>query len=151
MVYLILRLVHILFMATWIGAVFFTSGDVRRSLEAGPEHLSLLQDRVSRNVRIAGPSAILTLLSGFGLIFSLGGMASVPPAIHTAMTLAILAWAVSGFGIGGAWRKIQAGLAEGQDLATLAPLLKRMKISTMVFQTLWLVCLVLMVFRHGVA
>lgn len=149
MIYLILRLVHVLFMATWIGAVFFTSGDVQRSLEAGPEHLPLLQERIGRNLRVASPSAILTILSGFGLIFSLGGMGSVPPAIHTGMTLGLLAWAVSAVGIGGSWRKIQTGLADGHDRAALAPLLKRMKISTMAFQTLWLVCLILMIFRHG--
>ena len=147
MVYLVLRLLHLLFMATWIGAVFFTSGDVRRTLDAGPSHLALLRDRVGRSTRLAGLSGILTIVTGIGMIVLLGGMGAVSPGIHIGLTIALLALVVGGVGIGGSWRKIDAGLGEGKSVADLAPLLKRMKIATMVFQTLWLVGLIAMVFR----
>ncbi len=147
MLYPTLKLLHLLFMATWIGAVFFASGDVRRTLEAGPEHIPLMRDRVGRSLRIAAPSAALTILTGVALIFALGGMGRVPLGIHIGLATGLLAWFVSGAGIGQSWRKLSAGLDEGADPASLAPLVQRMKIGTMAFQTLWLLTLVLMVFR----
>jgi hypothetical protein len=147
MITLSLRLVHLVFMATWIGAVMFITGDVKRSLAGGTQHHDLLQDRMRRSLRLANLSAIVTIGTGFALIDSVGGMGAVSPAIHSGMTLALLAWLAAGVGIGGAWKKIVSGLDQGQDLAALAPLLKRLKISAMVFQSLWIVTLVLMVFR----
>lgn len=150
MTYLTLRLVHILFMATWIGSVMFMTGDVRRTVQAGPVHLDLLRDRVRRFARLGGASALITIVTGVALIVNVGGMGAVSPAIHTGLTLGLVAWGVSGGVIGGGWRKLDAGLASGQDAATLAPFLMRMRIGAMVFHSLWLVILILMVFRSQI-
>ncbi len=150
MIYSSLRLLHILFMATWLGATLFTSGDIKRTLAAGPEHLPLLKDRVGRSTRLAAISAPLTVVTGIVLIFQLGEMGAVPMGIHIGLLLGIAAWIVGAVVTGGAWSKIAAGLDEGQEPASLMPQVKRMAISGRIVHTLWLVTLILMVFRSQI-
>jgi hypothetical protein len=136
-----------LFMATWLGAVLFSSGDAKRTLANPSAHLPLLRDRMARSTRVAGISALGTVLSGFGLIFVLGGFGSVSPGIHVGLVLSIVLMGIGGGFIGRNWKKIEAGLDDGKDAASLAPFAKQMSIGAMIFHTLWFVVLVLMVFR----
>jgi hypothetical protein len=147
MAFAALRLVHFVFMATWFGTGLFALRDVRTALAAGPAHVPLLRQRMRVVGIAASASGALTLLSGFGLIFALGGFASVPAAIHMGLGLAIVTAVVGGAGIGGTWRKIDAALEAGADPATVAPLLGRLRMFSGAFQGCWFATLLLMVFR----
>lgn len=147
MLYYALRFVHLIFMATWFGSTLFTSGDIKRTLAAGPAGVPALRERVARSSRIAGLSALLTIVTGIALIFVLGGFGSVPPPIHISLVLALAAMAIGAGGIGGAWKKIEKRIDEGADPTSLGDLAKRISMLSGIFHLLWLVTLVLMVFR----
>ena len=145
---LILRFLHMLFMATWIGAVLFVSGDAKRTLNEPGTSLKMLGDRMNRANRIAAVSALATLATGVGLIALLGGMGSVPAGIHIGLVTSILMLLIGGGVIGRNARLIAAGAESGADRSTLVPHAKQMMIGIMIFHTLWVGTLALMVFRH---
>jgi len=147
MLYLSLRFVHIIFMAIWIGALLFLSGDATRSLADPSAHLPLLRDRMARANRVAAASAMITVVTGVALIFERGGFGAVPPAIHLGLVTGLAMMFVGGGLIGRNARKIEAGLAEGERGQSLTPAVKQLAMGTMVFHALWLVTLALMVFR----
>lgn len=147
--YIGLRLLHILCMTAWFGTMLFVTGDIKRTFAAGPAHLPLLRERVGRVNRVAGIAGTLTVLSGFALIFAVGGFKAVPPAIHTGMTFGITAWAIGAFGFGGTWKGIEAKLDAGADPATLGDKVKRLGMFTGLFHSAWLIALLTMVLRNG--
>jgi hypothetical protein len=144
---LVLRLVHFLAMGLWFGASLLSTGDVRRTIKAGGD-TTLLNERMKRMTRVVGPSALLTIVSGVLMIFAMGGFAAVRPAIHIGLVLTIVMWVVGGGGMGLKWRQIQKAMEEGKDAAALAPHLKKMSMMAGIFQLLWLVTLLLMIFRN---
>lgn len=146
--YLILKTIHILSAAAWFGTELSLSGDVRRTIERGRPHTDLLPERVNRSGKIALIAGVLTLGTGLGLIFNMGGFANVRPNIHAGFGLTLLLFAV---GVGltlPTWRRIEAILtAEGGDLAEARRLAGRFAMFHGIEHLLWLVVLVLMVFR----
>lgn len=147
MLVLTLRFLHIIFMATWFGGSLFAPGDARRTLSNEAADLELLQGRLKRYAVLGAVSALLTIVTGFGLIFALGGFKVVSPAIHIGMLVAFVMWGVGMFVVGGASRKIAAGIAEKKPRAELLGHAKRMAMGTGIFHLLWIVALGLMVFR----
>jgi hypothetical protein len=147
--YIGLRLLHILCMTAWFGSMLFVTGDVKRTIAAGPAHLPLLRDRVGRVNRVAGIAGALTVLSGFALIFAVGGFKAVPPAIHTGMLLGLIAWAIGALGFGRTWTALSVRLDAGADAASVADLVKRLGMFTGLFHATWLAALLTMVLRNG--
>jgi hypothetical protein len=139
MLYLSLRVLHLISMATWFGVGLFTPGDIRRPLAAGGD-TSHLRDRVNRVSRVGAGFGWLTFLSGIGLIISMGGMGAVPVPIHIALTLTL---------VKRTWNKLEELLLAGASAETTAPLVKRGAMFAGIFQTLWLINLLLMVLRHN--
>ena len=88
---------------------------------------------------------MLTIGTGFSLVFALGG--NVPTPILIGIITAISMMLVGGGFIGRHARIIEAALEEGADPATLLPHAKKMAMGTGIFHTLWLVTLAMMVFR----
>ncbi len=151
MLHLLLRLFHVLSMAVWVGTTLFLSGDIKRTLQAGPDHLPLLKDRVDRSLRIGNLSGVATLVSGVALVRSAGGFGAVPPAVHSGLLGAIILFGVSAGGLQRTWRKLEARLDGGADATSLVPQARKLHLITKVFQTIWLIVLCLMVFRNGPA
>ena len=151
MLHLLLRLFHILFMAVWVGTTLFVTGDVKRTVEAGPDHLPLLKDRVGRSLKVGNICGVATLITGVGLVMSAGGFGAVPPAIHSGMLGAIILLGVGAGGLQRSWTRIEARLDGGTDPAALMPQIKKLGLIAKVFHTIWLIVLILMVFRNGPA
>jgi hypothetical protein len=150
MLYFGIRFLHILFMATWIGSAMFATADVRRTFATGEAaHLPLLRERMSKTGMAAGVSGLVTVVTGFALIFVLGGFGSVPISIHIGVTTGVLALVVGAGGIGGTWRKIDTAIAGGASMASMEPLVKRLAILGGVFHLLLFSTLVLMVLRSA--
>lgn len=149
MLYLSLRFVHIIFMAAWFGAPLFIASDIRRTLAAGPAGLPLLERRVGRSNMVAAIGAVGTILTGFGLIFALGGFGKVPPPIHAGLLLGVIMLLLGGGGIDRTCKQIFKQLGEGASPESLGRLTKRLSMLSGIFQLLWLVTLVLMVFRNS--
>jgi len=145
--YLVLKIVHLLGMAAWFGASSTTPGDIKRTLIAGRPHTVLLVQRVDRVARFTVGAAILTVLSGLALVFTVGGFARVPPRIHAGLGLTLLLFALGAATAHPTWKRIKAGLARGDEPASLLPLARRFMILFNVEQAMKLVILVLMVWR----
>jgi hypothetical protein len=150
---LLVRTLHFLFMAIWIGAAMMMPGDVKRSFASGvpaSAELELLRGRVRLGTVVAIVGAWGTILSGLGMIFLLGGFASVPKSIHAGLALAIVLMGLGGAGLGKTWHKLNELLGDGKG-AQMSPevvaLLRRYRVAAMVFKSIWLVILLLMVFR----
>ena len=148
MTVLVLRFLHLLFMGLWVAASMYVAGDARRSIAAGPEHLPLLRDRVLRAGRFGAISGALTLLSGLGLIFALGGFGAVPRAIHVGFLITLALAVLGAKGVGGAWEALDSALRDGAPAERIAALQLRLQVFVAVFKTGWLVVFALMVFRH---
>jgi hypothetical protein len=147
------RALHFLFMAIWIGAAMMMPGDIKRSFASGvpaKAELELLRGRVRLGSGVAAVGGWGTLLSGLGLIYAAGGFSAVPSAIHLSLTLVIILIGLGALGLGGTWKRLQAELGDGggelSDDAT--QLLRRHRILSMLFKTIWMIVLVLMVFRN---
>lgn len=146
MLYHTLRLIHIVAMTAWFASTMFAAGDARRSIASGKD-LDGLRDRLRRGATAGGASAFATILTGFALIYAVGGFGQVPRAIHTGLLLALLSWAVAGVGVGGATRGLDAAIAAGADPETLRGHAKRIAMMSGIFQLVWLLTLITMVFR----
>ena len=142
----VLKFVHLFTMAAWIGSSMFAPADIRRTF-AGNGDFAALRERMRSIGRVAMGSGALTFLSGLALIFALGGFGTVTPAIHIGLVTGLVTAIVGGAGIGRTWGEIDKKLAANADPASLAPLVRRIGILSHVFHLLWLVTLVLMVFR----
>ncbi len=147
----VLKLIHLVFMAAWFGSMLFVAGDVKRTLATEGANLDLLRDRCARYKRISVVSAILTLATGFGMIFELGGMGAVPFPIHISILTGLAALVVGAAGIGRTWQRIDGRLSEGASAADVTGDVKKLGMFTGIFHSLWLGTLMLMVFRHLLA
>lgn len=140
------RTLHIAFAALWFVIKLGSPRDIKASLGAGSEHTALLVARVNRATRISLIGGLGTILSGFGLIFLMGGFGAVSPRIHTGLTLALVLLGLEWFGQRRVWGKI-ASAAEAGKLEDALVLAKPYTALAGVSQLLWTVILVLMVFR----
>lgn len=146
-IFLVARTVHFICMALWIGFGIYAGLDARTSFAAGPSNFPALRARQRRVGPIMGASGFLTLASGLVMIFCHGGFAHVPVCIHVGLLTGLISGVVGAVGIGGTWSKVDKMMEEGKDVAMMEPLMKRIGTLGKVFQALWLVTLLLMVFR----
>lgn len=113
-VFSLLRALHLLSMALWFSVGFFWPGDVRRTLSRGAPHVDVLGERVERVIKASSLAAFLTLGSGVGMIFHLGGMKALPVRMHAGIGIAILLLGVELFLVDGAVRRVLAAIAAGK-------------------------------------
>lgn len=135
-------------MALWFGAGLFANSDIRRSF-ANPAEIAGLRIRMQKTGIAAIAGGVATIVSGVAMVFVLGGFAVVPWPIHAALGLALLQAMVGGGGIGATWAKIDKQLGEGASPETLLPLAQRIYMFGGIFHALWLINLILMVFRSA--
>ena len=139
-----LLLLHVVSMAVWFGGGFGLPNDIRKTLARGKPHTEMLAARVNRALGLATLAAIITIGTGFGLIFAKGGFASVPHRIHAGMAIALVSLGVLLFMIRPRAAQLEKALAsgEGKDLRTIQ---KRIGMATGIDHLLKLIVIVLMV------
>ena len=146
--YLILKTIHIMSTAVWFGAGLPIARDVRRTIEQGRPHTDLLVERVTRQGRLAAIFGLLTLVSGLCLIFIMGGFGNVRKGIHAGFGLTLLSFAVGLALSMPTWQKIATSLRQEDGAMDEARRLsKRFAMFTGIEHLLWVVVLVVMVFR----
>lgn len=150
MLVLALRFIHIIAMTLWFAAGVFATSDIRRSL-ANPAEIPGLRVRMKKTGIFAIIGGVLTILTGVGLIFSLGGFGAVPVPIHIALLLSVVQAGIGGGGIGRTWAQIEAKLDAGADPAAVQPLVARIAMMGGIFHALWAINLGLMIFRGALA
>jgi uncharacterized membrane protein len=107
--YVGLKVLHLLFAVLWVGGLFFAFVVLRPSLAAiDPPQRMLLQTRVHKRFFLLVWHAMpLVLISGFGMLYMLGGMAHVPWPIHAMLGLGLLMAAVFLAIVFGPYRKFR--------------------------------------------
>lgn len=140
----LLRFLHILFAAAWIGAALWVSGDVRRTLALGKVDLLALRARVSPALGLDLGAGGAVLVSGLVLMIMEGQVAHrIGILVGLFATLARMG--VMGLALAPAWRKVEAAIGAGDLAAATAPA-KKMGMFAGIAHTLWMVALAGMVF-----
>jgi uncharacterized membrane protein len=104
-----LKVLHLLFAVLWVGGLFFAFVVLRPSLTAiDPPQRMLLQTRVHKRFFLLVWHAMpLVLISGFVMLWLLGGMANVAWPIHAMLGLGLLMAAVFLAIVFGPYRKFR--------------------------------------------
>jgi uncharacterized membrane protein len=87
----VLKILHILTAAAWIGGALTVPSDIRRTLLLGPPHSTVLLARIGAVARLMNLSALLTVVTGSAMVLVIGGFESVPRRIHVGLALTLLA------------------------------------------------------------
>jgi hypothetical protein len=143
-----LRLVHFLGMSVWFAGALGLAGDVRKTIARGKPHTEVLVPRLERSLGIGTIAALVTIGSGLGMIFGLGGFGAIGPRIHAGLALAVLTLTVEMFPLRGQVHRLGEALASG-DGRELRPISGKIASVVGITHALKLAILVLMVFRIG--
>ncbi len=143
-----LRLLHFLGMAVWFAGALGVASDVRKTIARGKPHTDHLAARVLRAISIGSVAALVTMGSGLGMIFAVGGFGAVGPRIHAGLLLALITLAVEIMVLKPAVDRLGAAIESG-DGRELRPIAARIAMVAGITHALKLVTLVLMVFRIG--
>ncbi|MFN8673893.1 MAG: hypothetical protein U0457_17665 [Candidatus Sericytochromatia bacterium] len=143
----IIKLFHIIFSSVWFASAFFTSKDLRVTLEKGSPHTELLKGRVNSVSKMNLISGIFTIITGIGLIFALGGFAAVPKAIHTSLLLTIIVLVIDLAVLNGIWNKIESIINKNESLEEAQKLSKKYSMFLGIEHLLRTIILVLMVLK----
>jgi uncharacterized membrane protein len=109
LLYVSLKVLHLLFAVLWVGGMFFAFVVLRPSLTAiDPPQRMLLQTRVhKRFFTVIWYAMPLVLISGFEMLWMRGGMAYVTWPVHAMLGLGLLMAAVFLAIIFGPYRKFR--------------------------------------------
>jgi uncharacterized membrane protein len=89
--FLILKVLHLVAAAVWIGGSLTAPSDIRRCLLAGPPHTAQLMPRLRAISKLMNMSALFTFITGVALVFAAGGFDRVPHRIHVGIFLTLAA------------------------------------------------------------
>lgn len=147
MTFLIIRLLHLLFMAVWLAAIV---KEVSSPLVfTGDQQVDKKQYQY--HAKIAG---ILGILGGVGAIFTGGwlghlmGFSNLPWSIHAGFTIAFVMGAITIFGIGWGYRRIGKAIEKGAERLELEALSKKLRYWGALLLVLWTTVFLSMVLRH---
>ncbi len=107
--YVVLKVLHLLFAVIWVGGMFFAYFVLRPSMAAiDPPQRMLLHTRVFRRFFLLVWHAMpVMLITGFGMLFLIGGMNQVPWPIHAMAALGVIMSAVFLAVVFGPYRKFR--------------------------------------------
>lgn len=142
---IIILVLHIVSATLWIGPTLGLMKSTGRALRTSREALGLAVEDFKRRGMLATIGGTGIIATGLALIFIAGGFKVVPPPIHIALGLGILAAVQSAvFGAGG---RVLAKAAETYDAPSIAAAeksLKSMSIHAHISHGLWLASLIMM-------
>ena len=130
MLFFWIKLVHIIATSVWFGINLMQAGEIRNALSLGTPHIQALVPRVNRIHAVSLVSGFVTILTGFTMIFLVGGFAFVPGRIHAGLGLTLCLYAVEYLLVIGSWRKILGVVSSGNVPSTALPFAKRYAMGT---------------------
>ncbi len=147
MIYLLLKTLHVLFMAFWLAAIIKEIGTSHRftgNRQKDKAHSVELEKQAGRLGTISGMGSIL---SGGALIFLLG-FGNVPWAIYAGLLITVVMAFIGALAIGGNFHKIIAGIEKDFQISELEMLQRRLKNWSWLMLLLWTCVFLLMSLRH---
>jgi len=142
----ILVVIHVLSGALWFGGPLMVGSTLKKAQPHGRPAFAAAAGVASRMAMLGSVGALLSFLTGVGLIFmKYGGMKGLPVRFHIAMGLGMVATGV-GFGLIKltAGKLATAAAADSYDPSAAVPSIKRLSMGVGINHLLWLICLVLM-------
>jgi hypothetical protein len=112
----VLTIAHVAVAAAWFGHKLLIPGDIRASVHAGQIESEALVARLRRAERFGILTGLGTLLSGAGLIWTLG-VETVSPWIWIGLALVILAIGVGAFAARPASKRLVEAVENGDRVA----------------------------------
>ena len=146
-VVLLTKALHIIGAAMWFAIPLTLAGDIKRTLERDREHAKWLCDRTERSLKLVLIAGLLTLATGFALIFLNGGFGAVHSGIHTGLLLTLALFVLGVFGLRPTWKSIAQVINSERDLKEARAYAKRFAMLTGIAHLIWLVVLLAMVLR----
>lgn len=141
---LIVKFLHILVAAAWLGAALWTPGDVRRTVALGKPYTDALTRRARPALSLDLWTGVATLLTGIALIaLAEGGMPRIGVLVGFGAVLVRLAVLMAG--MRPAYRAVEASAAAGDLAAAQAPA-RRLAMFAGIGHLLWVIALAGMVF-----
>ncbi len=139
----LLRLLHVLSMAAWLGAAMYVPADVKRTLALGPPHTVPLLGRVSLALRIDLAAGILTVITGALLASPLGQVGMSAGVIAGAVLGLVLLGIVIGV-LTPAWKRIAVAIEAGGGTEGAEASVKKLTAFGGVAHLVWLLALAAM-------
>jgi hypothetical protein len=130
MLFFWVKWLHILATSVWFGINLMQAGDIRTALSLGAPHVQALVPRINRIHAVSLISGFITILTGFAMIFLLGGFGFVPGRIHAGLGLTLCLVAIEYLLVIGPWKKILAVISSGSPPSTALPFAKRYAMGT---------------------
>jgi hypothetical protein len=145
-IYYLVRILHLVAMALWLGAALWVPGDVRRTLALGAPHLAALPSRIRPALRINVWAGAATIVSGIAL----AGLArSSRLGIVIGFALALVLFILDMTIVLPAGKRIAAAIeAGGGELSDAQRLSKSLSAFSGVGHLLWLAALLAMVLPY---
>jgi hypothetical protein len=143
----LVRFLHVLCMAAWLGASLWLAGDARRSLAAGGAEALAFTRRARAALGLDRAAGGLTILTGLALLHFSGVWPNVRTGLWLGMALAVVRAALTDAALRPAVRRIAAGLEAGAAPAALLPEAKRLAAFSGAGHLAWLAALAGMVVR----
>ncbi len=141
---LIVRFLHILVAAAWLGAALWTPGDVRRTLALGKPYSEALPRRARPALWLDLWTGVATLLTGIALIALVeNGMPRIGVLVGLGAVLVRLV--VLALGMRPAYLAVETSMAAG-DLAAAQTPARRLAMFAGIGHLLWVIALAGMVF-----
>jgi hypothetical protein len=108
--FLSLKLLHVGLAMIWMGGGVFFPREVRRAVELGRPHTTELRGRINHVTRVLVSCALLTVLTGVGLVLLSGGFSAAPLRIRIAIGATALAFVTGGGFVEPTLRKLWAAI-----------------------------------------
>jgi hypothetical protein len=139
----LVKFLHILCAAAWLGAALWTPGDVRRTVALGKPFTDSLPRRARPALSLDLWTGIATLLTGIAFIALEGGVPRTGVLVGFGAVLVRLA--LLGLGMRPAYRAVEVSAAAGDLVAAQQPA-RRLGMFAGIGHLLWVIALAGMVF-----
>jgi len=143
----LIRFLHVLAMASWLAVSLWLASDARAALALGPDAVRSYVRRGRLAVRLDQAAAVLTILTGAGLLHFIKVWPNLRHGLWLGIVLAVVRAGLVGALVSPALRRMGAALEAGQQPAELQPLAARLALGSRLGQVAWVGALAGMIFR----
>lgn len=134
----VFRYLHVVSIATWLGAALWLAGDARRSLGAGPEAARAFLQRALASLKVDRMAGVATLVTGAALLHFAKLWPALPLPLLVGMVLGVARAGITDALLFPAVRKLAARLEAGEAPSALLPVAGRLSMLSGIGHLVWL-------------
>jgi hypothetical protein len=132
------RYLHVVSMASWLGAALWLAGDARRSLGASPEAAHAFLRRARASLRLDRWAGLATLVTGAALIHFTRVWPALPLPLLIGMVLGVARLGLADAALRPALGRLAVRLEAGEPPGTLLPVAGRLAMLSGIGHLVWL-------------